>query len=176
MSVHDKIAAKKDELVEELRKTLDIAAACKKVGISTPTFYYWMREDRDFFESAGLALRLVRENHNVRAEELLLKKIDEGNFQAAKYWLEHNDTRYKKQGVLAPALDVNKLTSAFGAVAFEDPEYDENIKNQAMQDLMEDLTPEEQRELFSIAYPHLFERPQKTPSSKQKQGSTKAVS
>ncbi len=166
MGVYDKIELKKEALVEEFRTTLDVAAACKKVGVSTPVFYYWMRSDGEFFQAASLALRLVREERNSKAEEVLMKQVEEGSFQAAKYWLEHNDSRYKKSGMVAPALDVNRMVSAFGAEAMEDPGYDINIKNQAERDLIEDMTIEEQREFFASEYPSLYKQPKKTRSSK----------
>ena len=81
-------------LLAELRKTSIVAIACQKTGVSRATFYRWM-EDPEFSQEVALAQGEGRDAMNDAAESVLAKKIKEENLHAVKFWLTHNNERYR---------------------------------------------------------------------------------
>lgn len=79
----------------ELRKNSVIAVACQKAGISRSTAYRWMNEDSEFTNIVEEAISEGRAIINDMAESVLMKKIREENLAAAKFWLAHNNERYR---------------------------------------------------------------------------------
>lgn len=79
----------------ELRKNSVIAVACQKAGISRSTAYRWMNEDSEFTNIVEEAISEGRAIINDMAESVLMKKIREENLAAAKFWLTHNNERYR---------------------------------------------------------------------------------
>lgn len=79
----------------ELRKNSVITVACQKSGISRSTAYRWMNEEPEFVNMAEGAIAEGRAVINDMAESVLMKKIREENLAAAKFWLTHNNERYR---------------------------------------------------------------------------------
>jgi hypothetical protein len=84
----------KAKLVETLLETPIIRHACKKADISRATFYRLCHSDKKFKKDVDRALQEGRWLMNDVAESVLIKKIQEENLSAVKYWLGHNDPRY----------------------------------------------------------------------------------
>ena len=84
----------KSKFVEYLRETPLVSFACKKVGISRATYYRWYKDDREFRESIQKVLKQGRANINDLAEATLIKMIKGENFNATRFWLQHNSNRY----------------------------------------------------------------------------------
>ncbi|MES2930843.1 MAG: hypothetical protein V4665_03620 [Patescibacteria group bacterium] len=86
----------KKKLLEILSETPSILYACRKVGIVRATFYRWCADDEDFHFAVKSAIKYGRQNDVDVIEMRLTKKAKEGDLNAIKFFLEHNDDRYKK--------------------------------------------------------------------------------
>ena len=84
----------KSKFIEYLRETPLVSFACKKVGIARATYYRWFKDDREFREQIQEVLHHGRENVNDLAEATLIKMIKNENFNATRFWLQHNKKRY----------------------------------------------------------------------------------
>lgn len=85
----------REALLTELRKNSVMTVACQKSGIPRSTVYRWMKDDMDFFEAVDEASHEGRTIINDMAESVVIKKIRGENLHAAKYWLSHNNERYR---------------------------------------------------------------------------------
>lgn len=85
----------KSKFIEYLRETPLVSFACKKVGLSRATFYRWYKDDKEFKESVQLVLQQGRENINDLAKATLIKMIKGENFNAIRFWLQHNDIVFR---------------------------------------------------------------------------------
>lgn len=84
----------KSKFIEYLRETPLVSFACKKVGIARATYYRWFKDDRAFREQIQEVLHHGRENINDLAEATLIKMIKNENFNATRFWLQHNKKQY----------------------------------------------------------------------------------
>lgn len=70
--------------------------ACKRAGINKATIYRWLKDDAAFKDRYDDSLRRGRETMVDHAESKLLKLIEKENLGAIRYFLDSNDTRYRK--------------------------------------------------------------------------------
>lgn len=84
----------KSKFIEILRENPWISFASKKSGISRATIYRWMKDSPDFKVQIDTAMKAGVSQLGEIAEMGLAKKIKEGNFNAIKYYLAHNNQRY----------------------------------------------------------------------------------
>ncbi len=84
----------KSKFIEYLRETPLVSFACKKVGLSRATYYRWNNGDKEFRDQVQKVLRQGRDNINDLAEATLIKMIKSENFNATRFWLQNNNTRY----------------------------------------------------------------------------------
>jgi hypothetical protein len=84
----------KSKFIEYLRETPLVSFACKKTGIARATYYRWYKDNREFREQVQEVLRHGRENVNDLAEATLIKMIKNENFNATRFWLQHNKKQY----------------------------------------------------------------------------------
>lgn len=89
----------REALLIELRKNSVMTVACQKAGIPRSTVYRWIKEDLDFFEAVDEASNEGRTIINDMAESVVIKKIRGENLHAAKYWLSHNNERYRTKSI-----------------------------------------------------------------------------
>jgi len=87
----------KNKLLEELEKFANVLTSCKKCGMSTSTYYRWIKKDLAFKEKAENAMFVGHRNIADFAEGALCKNIQNGNQQAIEFALSHNDDRYRKR-------------------------------------------------------------------------------
>lgn len=92
-------------LLEQLRKTPIIEAACQKVGISRMTFHRWRVEDKDFAQVVETALLDGRLLMNDLAEGQLISAIKDRDLPAVKYWLRHHHDSYKTRVQIEGAIN-----------------------------------------------------------------------
>ena len=85
----------KSKLIQVLSETPLVSFACKKVGVSRATFYRWYKDDKDFRDSVIPMLDIGRKNITDLAEQSLIKLLATGNMTAVRFWLQHNDPRYR---------------------------------------------------------------------------------
>lgn len=94
----------KTALLEHLEKRPIVEVACTRAGVSRATYYRWLKEDDDFADKAEYAKRKGRDIVNEMAESVIIRKIQEGDMGAAKYWLNNNHSNYdsKRKALTRP--------------------------------------------------------------------------
>ncbi|MFH1712444.1 MAG: hypothetical protein ABH846_04400, partial [Patescibacteria group bacterium] len=97
--------ATKKLLLEQLRKTPIIEAACQKVGIARMTFYRWKSYDQEFAQRVEKALLDGRLLMNDLAEGQLVSAIKDRNLYAVTYWLKHHHDAYKTRVQIEGAIN-----------------------------------------------------------------------
>ena len=85
----------KNQLLEQLKRTPIVEAACHKAGISRQTFYRWKAEDAEFTKEIDKAVADGQMLVNDLAESQLISALKDRNFQAITYWLKHHHPNYK---------------------------------------------------------------------------------
>ncbi len=117
---------KKEELVEQLKKTPIVQIACEKIGVGRATFYRWRKDDKEFAQAVDQALTDGSYLVSDMAESKLISAIKKENLAAIIFWLKSHHAKYRTK------LDINA-----------------NIRN-----LDESLTPEQEalvREALRLA-------------------------
>jgi hypothetical protein len=89
-------------LLTELRKNSVMTVACQKAGIPRSTVYRWINNDTEFMSAIEGASSEGRDVINDMAESVVIKKVREENLHAAKYWLSHNNNRYRSASSRIP--------------------------------------------------------------------------
>lgn len=82
------------KILEELRRHGNISVACANSGISRDSFYRWTRIDTKFKKDVDDAIWMGINAGCDLGESVLFKLMKQGNFSAAKYYLENNHPRY----------------------------------------------------------------------------------
>ena len=82
--------------LEELSKTPVVSAVCNKLNLSRETIYRWLKEDPEFKRKYAEAYTYGTNNINDLAKSKVISKINEGDFQATKFWLEARDAEFAK--------------------------------------------------------------------------------
>lgn len=100
----------KKEILDFLADSPYVNLACKKVGISRATYYRWRVKDKKFRGEVEIAIGNGRDTFREIAESMLLKKVKEGNLDAIKYALQHNDKRYEPIKPMPPKFDIDDMT------------------------------------------------------------------
>jgi len=85
---------KKNEFLEQLRKTPVIQIAAEKVSISRNSVYKWRKEDPEFHKAMELALIEGEELINDISESTLLSLIKDRKWQALSFWLSHRHPKF----------------------------------------------------------------------------------
>ena len=84
----------KSKFLEILTENPWISYACKKTGISRATIYRWKKENPDFKRAIDDAIKSGFLKIGEIAEMGLIKNINDGNLNAIKYYLSHNNPKY----------------------------------------------------------------------------------
>ena len=82
--------------LEELSKTPIVSAVCNKISISRQTVYRWQREDFEFKYKYEDVYKQGTSNINDLAKSKLISKINEGDMQSIKFWLDSRDLEFAK--------------------------------------------------------------------------------
>lgn len=99
-------------IIKQLELSANIEIACSKSDINRSTFYRWMDKSPKLKERVDLALKLGREKITDFAESNILTGIKDGDLNASKFWLTHNNERYKSKGtvIITKSKDNNELS------------------------------------------------------------------
>jgi hypothetical protein len=73
------------KLEDAFKVGFSVSEACLASGISRATYYDHRASDEAFSDKMELAKTWM----NIRAKHVVTKAIDDGNLNAAKWWLEH---------------------------------------------------------------------------------------
>ncbi len=90
-----RIKEDKSSFLNHLKEYPSIVNAGKKAGIARSTIYRWMKDNPDFKKKVNASLNEGRINSSEIVESKLFALALKGNFQAIKYWLEHNSSKYR---------------------------------------------------------------------------------
>ncbi len=101
---------KKALLLEQLRKTPIVEAACQKVGISRTTYYRWKQDDPEFAKATDEAMFGGQLLVNDLAEGQLISAVRERNLHAIVYWLRHHHPDYADTIQIKHSLQDETLT------------------------------------------------------------------
>lgn len=86
---------KKTQVIKELSQTPIVSLVCMKVGISRNTYYRWKSEDRLFGKMVREAVDEGHRHTDDMVESQLMKKIQAGEWQPMKYYLDKRHRKYK---------------------------------------------------------------------------------
>lgn len=75
------------KLEAALRDGFNVSEACLTSGVSRTAYYERKAADEAFADKMELAQKYV----TIRAKKVVVQAIDDGNFNAAKWWLEHRE-------------------------------------------------------------------------------------
>lgn len=82
--ISDRVVRK---LEAALRDGFNVSEACLVSGVSRSVYYERKASDSVFADKMELAQKYV----TIRAKKVVVQAIDDGNFNAAKWWLEHRE-------------------------------------------------------------------------------------
>ncbi|MFH0892789.1 MAG: phBC6A51 family helix-turn-helix protein [Candidatus Falkowbacteria bacterium] len=88
-----------------------ISYAAKKAGIARATIYRWKKNNPEFREQLERALDSGRDHLIDIAEIALVEKIKSKDMTAIKFFLQHNDTRYRPMRAVSAPPESNKKLS-----------------------------------------------------------------
>lgn len=84
-------------LIKTLSEGYTITAACKRAGVSRMFYNRHYKDDRKFRKEVDKALTLGKQTTDDRVASMFTKKMSDGNWQAIKYYMEHNMAPYMKK-------------------------------------------------------------------------------
>lgn len=93
-AIKDRQVKEKAALLEQLEKIPIVQIACAKAGVARTTYYRWLNEDKNFHRRVEESKQPGIDSINDLAESAIIKKVQEGDISAAKYWLSHNHPNY----------------------------------------------------------------------------------
>lgn len=138
------------KFIKTLEEAPFISYAAKKSGIARSTIYRWIKNNPEFREQVNKALNSGREHLIDIAEMALVEKIKTKDMGAIKFFLQHNDKRYRpvRTAFIPPPpepekpknLDVCDTCGADSLSRLTDEELDREIK-----DLEKELKDNEDR-------------------------------
>lgn len=110
----------KNQILEQLKRTPIVEAACQKAGISRQTFYRWKFEDPEFAKELEKAIDDGRMLVNDLSESQVFSLIRDKNWPAISFWLKHHHPSYKTKIQIEGSLQMpqEELT----------PEQEETVK------------------------------------------------
>ncbi len=102
----------KTMLVEQLRRTPIVQAACEKVQVARATYYRWTEADKDFAEACRTAIKEGTELVSDLAESKLVGAIKDQNMSAISFWLRHRHPAYAEKLQIHAKVETNAALTA----------------------------------------------------------------
>lgn len=98
----------KKQFLEQLKKTPTIEQSAQKIGTSRMTIYRLRKASKKFDQRVEEALHEGREFVSDIAETQMFSLISQGKSEMIKYYLSHNNARYKDKLEISGGLDVKE--------------------------------------------------------------------
>lgn len=95
----------KELFLEQLKKTPTIEHSSQKVGVSRMTILRWRKANKNFHREIEIALQEGREFVSDLAENQMFSLIMQGDTSMVRFWLTHNNERYRNKLELSGKLD-----------------------------------------------------------------------
>jgi len=95
----------KQAMLEQLKRTPILEAACDKVGINRTTLYRWTKTSKQFAQDVEIALIEGRFFISDIAESQVLALIKAGKMDAIRFWLTNNSPRYANKLELSGSVN-----------------------------------------------------------------------
>jgi hypothetical protein len=84
------------KIIEALKEVPILRYALNKVQVPRQTHYRWMKNPK-YSKLVEEAIEYGRSQTSDLAESHIVKRINEGDIRAGKYWLEHHSPHYKRR-------------------------------------------------------------------------------
>ncbi len=101
----------KELVLDQLKKSPIVEAACQKAGITRTTFYRWKKDDSEFAKLADEALIEGQLLVNDLAENQLIGAVKDRNLSAVQYWLRHHHPSYANKLQISHDNQTDELTA-----------------------------------------------------------------
>jgi len=85
----------KKAFIEQLKRTPTVELACEKAGVARTNIYRWVKNSKKFAKEIDLALTEGRIFISDIAESQIFSLIKDKKFDAIRFWLTHNEPRYR---------------------------------------------------------------------------------
>lgn len=95
----------KQAVLEQLKRTPILEAACDKAGINRTTLYRWTKVSKQFAQKVETALVEGRFFISDIAESQVLALIKAGKMDAIRFWLTNNSPRYANKLELSGSVN-----------------------------------------------------------------------
>ena len=89
-----RITKKRQEFLEQIKKTPIVQIACDKTGISRNSIYRWRKEDEQFRKAWDEAIAEGELLVNDMSESQLISLIKEKSWSSISFWLRHHHPKY----------------------------------------------------------------------------------
>lgn len=111
-AVQIRTAKVQEQLIDCLKRTPIIEAACNKVGIGRNSYYRWRRQSKKFAEACDKALLEGYELINDLAESQLISAMKDGNMSSVFFWLNNRHVAYGNKLKISGSIETksDKLT------------------------------------------------------------------
>lgn len=103
---------KKKKIIEELRLNPIVTVVCKRINVSTASYYRWRIEDYNFAKAADIAQEQGACIVNDAIESKLISLAMEGNPILIMYWLNNRHRNYYLQRAPHPPSHIEQLEAA----------------------------------------------------------------
>ncbi len=101
----------KELVLDQLRKSPIVEAACQKAGITRTTFYRWKKDDPEFAKAIDEAIFEGGLLVNDLAENQLISAVKDRNLSAVQYWLRHHHPTYANKLQISHDSQTDELTA-----------------------------------------------------------------
>lgn len=120
LTIEERLEKDKQTVLEMLKETPIVAAACKKSGIGRATYYRWRRDDKQFLRHVEDAMAQGFELINDLSEGQIVTLIKEKKMPAITLWLKHHHPRYgSKANSYTPIVTAEDLTAEEQKIVLE---------------------------------------------------------
>jgi transposase len=129
------------KFIKVLEEVPFLSYAAKKTGIARSTIYRWRKSNPKFREQLEKALGSGREQLNDIAEMALVEKIKSKDMGAIKFFLQHNNEKYRTMRTTFVSIPEEKIKNQDSR--WINPKHDySNLSDEGLDEMIEYLENE----------------------------------